>query len=197
MQDQRFYVILYAISLSLSLSIYIYIRHRACRGGRLMRARVPTLTFSKHISISFSGRPLQKCLLCNASLGKPRNLSLEGILPGKASECLPGKNSFRASQAVTRDFSGFARIARDDPDPLEHVFSCQGFLDRPGGRHFSDFDPILDPKMASPDRLLALFFRLPTSISEFSKKWHPSQAKSLFLLVRRLRKSLLLGFKIV
>ena len=70
--------------------------------------------------ISFSGRPLQKCLLCNASVGKPRNLSLEGILPGKASECLPGRNSFRASQAVSRDYPGLGLlgITRDGSDPL-------------------------------------------------------------------------------
>ena len=140
--------------------------------------------------ISFSGRPLQKCLLCNASVGKPRNLSLEGILPGKASECLPGRNSFRASQAVCQRF----------PACLAPCFcgnKITHFLKRPFEPDFCDYDPILDPNMASPDRLLALFFRLPTSLSEFSKKLHPSQAKSLFLLIRRLRKSLFFSFKII
>ena len=59
--------------------------------------------------------------------------------------------------------------------------SCVTFLnlknnslfDRPFGPQFSHFDPILHPKMASPDRLLALPLRLPTSISEFSKKIAP------------------------
>ena len=63
--------------------------------------------------ISFSGRPLQPCLLCNASVGKPRNLSLEGILPEKASECLPENDLFRACQAVSRDYSGLPGITRD------------------------------------------------------------------------------------
>ena len=114
------------------------------------------------------------------SQGKPRSVSLEGIPLGPA-----------------RPFPGVLRRFPACPAPCFCNHKITHFLKRPFEPDFCDYDPILDPKMASPDRLLALFFRLPTSLSEFSKKLHPSQAKSLFLLVRRLRKSLFFNFKII
>ena len=52
-------------------------------------------TFSKHISPSKVG-PFQSCLLCNVSVGLSRHISLEGLLPGKASESVSGKNTCKS-----------------------------------------------------------------------------------------------------
>ena len=96
--------------------------------------------------------------------GTPRDWSgFPGMFRTQASECLPGRNSFRASQAVCQRFPAC-------PAPCFYNNKITHFLKRPFEPDFCDYDPILDPKMASPDRLLALFFRLPASLNEFSKK---------------------------
>merc|ERR1712216_953277 len=64
-------------------------------------------------------------------------------------------------------------------------------FDRSFGPYFHGFDCLLDSRTASPDRLLWLFFRIPTSMHSFSPKVHTSKAKILSLLVLRLRRRLL------
>ena len=141
--------------------------------------------------------------LCTPSLGLPSDLPAWDCLRLSVHNT-PGTVYFYWKLVIRNVISGAGPPS--DQNLLKLVAcSCMTFwslknsllFDRPFGPHFSDFEPISDPKMASPDRLRALFFRLPTSISEFSKKLQPSQAKSLFLLVRRLRKSLFFSFKIV